>query len=50
MKRLFTYAFLMPAKPSANALGFLRVCNIPQTQYPGAMIQMEDILSICCEL
>jgi hypothetical protein len=26
------------------------VCDSPQKQYPGALIQVEDILSICCEL
>jgi hypothetical protein len=50
MKRFFTYSFLMPVKPFANAAGPLTVCDSPQKQYPGALIQVEDILSICCEL
>jgi len=50
MKRFFTYAFLMPVKTFANAPGPLTVSDSPQAQNRGAFIQVEDILSICCEL
>jgi hypothetical protein len=48
--RHFTNTFLMTVKPSAMTLEPLKGCEICDQTCPCMQIQVEDILSICCEL
>jgi hypothetical protein len=51
MKRHFTHEFFMIVKPFSTAPGPLKGRDSPWSDvYMRALIQVEDILSICCEL